>query len=166
MSVEKSPIPNGGFYRALTTVEEATRKIQGFLNQPPATLSDEQLFEAIADTHATSADRLVGARMMAADGGFLTSDDIISIDFKRGEEIEGIGYWEKDDKQIVYIDLYLGYTFFFCRSRDGSIEITRSSDDVDDNDDEHFSSPDAYERELILGELMICLKQPIENISC
>lgn len=153
---------NGEFYKPLTVVEETRRKLQGLLRQPPATLSDTQLFESIADTRATIATQLVNVGSMGVYGPVIL-EGLVSLDFETTKGITGIGYRHENGKQIVYIDLQ-GYTILFYRDKNGSIDITRSSDEVDDFLDEHLSSPDSLERRTIIEELMTCLQEPIKKI--
>lgn len=168
MSVE-SPTPNGEFYKPLATTSEVRQKIQDMLHQVPATISDVQLFEAIADTRATIATRLVATRKILGRkfAQLLTVDDLNDVAFGDGEKVTGVGYHEEGSQQIVYATLISepACAFFFHRNLDGTIDVAFNDPNQEDEDSRYHFSPDSFQRRTIVEGLMRFLEQPVENID-
>lgn len=154
MTVESSN-HSEGFYTPIQSFPKTRDKICHLLAVAPATISDIDLFEGIADTHSTIATLMVKLGVKGMNGP-LAVEDLKCIDFETSGEILGQGYNSLENMQSAYIDMDNKRAIHFYRNIKGGVMTTFSDFEVDD-DPGHLSTPDASERRRIIEELMNCL---------
>jgi len=150
--------PHENPYQPLSTFPEVQMKIKDLLDKPPATITDTELFEGIADTHTTIAALSVHVGVETIDGGLATINDLNCIDYESSSGIIGTVLILDQNIQRAYIDMEseFGYTFHFMRDGSGEVSSSRTLDEEDEVIYYPFS-PNAHERRRIVEELMKCI---------